>query len=104
MVDSVDLVGCDGTYIVQRVRILAGFDVVGFLLLSAHFYVVALLAKVADCVHGWTRFAIRLCMRLLLGFMLRRSLLVFASYGMSRGTDFCLHSWKLSFSCLLSFS
>ena len=34
--------GGDGAYIAQRVRILAGFDVMGFLLLlPAHFHVVA---------------------------------------------------------------
>ena len=51
---SVDLVSCDGAYIVQRLRILAGFDGLGFVLvLPAYFHVVTLFLKgVAYCVLG----------------------------------------------------
>ena len=75
-----------------------------------------LLRKVAGCVLGWARFALRmlsstvatksrgllaigLYIKLIIGFLLLRFILVFASNSMKRGTDFCLHCCKLCFNC-----
>ena len=44
---------------IQRVRIVAGFDVVGFLLLLPAHKVAFLFTEVADCVLGWARITLR---------------------------------------------